>query len=371
MDMRSLEAIGGPVANKNVLAVVEALGWPEDLPSSTYELIRRSAQRHENEPALTFFLEANSHQRTTSWTYGELLQNINRTANMLFELGIRAGDVVALILPNLPETHFSLWGAEAAGVALQINPLLEPAAIASLLETSGAKAVITLAPFSGSQVYDKVVAALDLMTGSEIRNLIAVDITRHVKGWKRLPAKLMQYRAKLNAPVLPETIAIHDFASFTGSVPGDRLITGRVIEGHEIASLFCTGGTTGAPKIAQHTHANEVSNVWMAARQMQGVFLPGDVVFAGLPLFHVHAALMNGLAAFLLGNHILLGCPEGFRATGMVDRFWEIVAHHHVVWFSAVPTLLARAAAAAHGRARHIVASPRLLRGRSGGSFPH
>src|SRR5690606_17687667 len=107
----------------------------------------------------------------------------------------------------------------------------------------------------------------------------------------------------------------------------------------DIAALFCTGGTTGAPKLAQHTHANEVVNAWMTARAFGDGYQPGDIALCGLPVFHVNAAVVSGLAAFSAGVNVLLATPQGFRGPGLVERFWEIVAHHRVTAFSGVPTL--------------------------------
>jgi fatty-acyl-CoA synthase len=65
------------------------------------------------------------------------------------------------------------------------------------------------------------------------------------------------------------------------------------------------------------------------------------VVLCGLPLFHVNAVLVTGLLPFSRGAHVLLATPHGYRSPDVVKRFWEIVAHHRVTFFSGVPTLYA------------------------------
>ena len=79
----------------------------------------------------------------------------------------------------------------------------------------------------------------------------------------------------------------------------------------------------------------------MSARFLGNAARPGDTAFCGLPLFHANAALATGIAAFLQGSRVLLGTPQGYRGPGLVDRFWEIVAHHRITYFSGVPTLFA------------------------------
>ena len=117
------------------------------LPNSTYEMIRAAATVHAKAPALSFFLRVQDHERPTTWSYESFFARITATANFFHSLGIGKNDVVAFVLPNLPETHLTIWGGEAAGIVFAINPLLEPAAISELLRAGQAKVLVTLAPF--------------------------------------------------------------------------------------------------------------------------------------------------------------------------------------------------------------------------------
>ena len=104
---------------------------------------------HADAPALSFFLRAQDHERPTTWDYATLFASITATANFFHSLGIGKDDVIAFVLPNLPETHLTIWGGQAAGIVFAINPLLEPAAIGELLKAGEAKVLVTLAPFPG------------------------------------------------------------------------------------------------------------------------------------------------------------------------------------------------------------------------------
>ncbi len=84
---------------------------------------------------------------------------------MLHDLDVGPNDVVSYLLPNLPQTHYTLWGAEAAGIANPINPMLEPKAIVDICSTVKTKVLVTLgtprAPTSGkSQSSPQGVAGL-------------------------------------------------------------------------------------------------------------------------------------------------------------------------------------------------------------------
>ncbi len=305
----------------------EARGLP-DLPSSTFALLERSARLYGTQTAITFFGTVSAHRDPERYSYRDLLEAVTRTANLFDSLGLGAGDVIAIVLPNLPETHFAIWGAQVAGLALPVNPMLEAPAIADLLHRSGAKAVVTTAPSGGSDLYQKVVSALG--EAPEVTRLVLVDADRAARG----APEVVRHVESAN----PDIITIH-YDLVLPEMPGDALKTTRAIVGDDIAALFCTGGTTGAPKLAQHTHANEVVNAWMTARAFGRGYQSGDTVLCGLPVFHVNAAVVSGLAAFYSGVNVLLATPQGFRGPQVVERFWEIADHHRIAAFSGVPTL--------------------------------
>jgi fatty-acyl-CoA synthase len=267
------------------------------LPASTYEMIRVAAARHARSPALSFFASVEDHGRPATWSYESFFARITATANFFHSLGVGKDDVVAFVLPNLPETHLTIWGGEAAGIVFAINPLLEPAAIGELLRAAQAKVLVTLASLAGPHVQ--------------------VPSLRHVV---------------LVGPEFAEAIARQ---------PTDRLVSGRAIRPDDLSSFFCTGGTTGTPKIAMRTHANEVANAWSVGQVFGEAIGAGKTLFCGLPLFHVNAVLVTGLWPFSRGAHVLLGTAQGYRGKDVVPRFWELVERHRINFFSGVPTLYA------------------------------
>lgn len=341
---RSRTAASSGIASLRDVEAAEAAGLPADLPDSTLELIRRSASRHPELPALSFFLRAEEHRHPQTWTYRELLEEIIRTANFFDELGAGKDTVIAFVLPNLPQTHFTIWGGEASGIVFAINPLLEASAIAELLHAAGAQLLVTLAPFPGTDLWPKLAGVIGQVPS--LRHVVQVNLATLVRGWKRVPAWLAQRREarRLRAQgeaALPPGVQLHDFTQGLRRQDGKRLRSARVIAGSDVSSYFCTGGTTGLPKIAVRSHRNEVANAWSAAQFLGDSVGPGRVIFCGLPLFHVNGVLVTGLLPFAKGAHVILGTPQGYRGAGVVPRFWEIVAHHRVNFFSAVPTLYA------------------------------
>jgi len=122
---------------------------------------------------------------------------------------------------------------------------------------------------------------------------------------------------------------------------GAALDSDRRFDPDDLSSFFCTGGTTGLPKIAMRRHGNEVANAWSVGQFFGAGIGPGKTIFCGLPLFHVNAVLATGLVPFSRGAHVVLGTPQGYRGDGVVKRFWELVEHHRINFFSGVPTLYA------------------------------
>ena len=143
------------IANRNDVLAIEAQGVPEDLPVSTYEMICRGAAIDPSAPALSFFMTADCYRDAECWTYGELVRDITRTANAFTRLGATSQSVIAYVLPNLPETHFVIWGGQAAGITFAVNPLLEGEALADLLNAAGATILVTLAPFPGTDLWQR------------------------------------------------------------------------------------------------------------------------------------------------------------------------------------------------------------------------
>lgn len=304
------------------------------LASSTYEALRQAARRSPQAPALSFFADAADFKRTYTWSYSQLFGDITRAANAFHDLGIKPGEVLAFILPNLPETHFTIWGGEAAGIVMAINPLLEAKQIAGLLDAAKASVVVTLAPTAGSDLWPKLASQLDQLP--TVRSVVWVSMEPYVAE----PVRGALKAAALKERDLHRDIAIHDWQSLMSTQSHTHLKSGRQIRQNECSSYICTGGTTGLPKIAARSHGSEVFNAWAVAAHLQPRS-GGQVIFCGLPLFHVNGQLVTGLVPWTQGDHVILGTPHGYRGEGVIPRFWEMVEHFGINFFSGVPTVYA------------------------------
>ena len=300
-----------------------------ELPDSTLELIRNSAAQYPDRTALRFLMTGEAGEDGFAYSYREFLYKILQTANGFESLGIGSRDVVSFLLPSLPQTHFTLWGAEAAGIVNPINPLLEPEHIAGIMNGAGTRVLVTAAPFPGLEMWDKVEQLRAQIPTLE--KVLYVDLCQF------LPAEqAQQIRAQMP---LPQHDWCEDFDAFIARFPGDRQLSGRVIHKDDTASLFHTGGTTGTPKLAPHSHFNEVVNGAMPQFVLRHD--EHSVLMCGLPLFHVNAVVMTGLLPLLNGSEILLATPAGYRNQALMQNFWKVVERHKVSFFSAVPAIYA------------------------------
>jgi fatty-acyl-CoA synthase len=118
--------------------------------------------------------------------------------------------------------------------------------------------------------------------------------------------------------------------------PADGLSSGRRIEPSEVAAYFHTGGTTGSPKLALHTHANEVYAAWAVAQMWH--YRPGEPGVSGLPLFHVAGALVTSLAALAQARALIIPTPAGLRNPAAVENHWKMVERYRPTLIGAVPT---------------------------------
>jgi fatty-acyl-CoA synthase len=307
------------------------------VPSHTLALLERGAARSRKALALRFVFSGERPTESVDYTYEELVRHCYQTANLLHELGVGPTDVVSYLLPNLPETHFTLWGGQAAGIVNPINPLLEPAQIADILNACGTKVLVTLRAFPQTDLWQKVEAVAPLVPS--LQTVVTVDLLPYLPLPQRLA--LGALRLTQRRPSLPG-LRVVDFNEHNYQA-SCHLVSDRRIMPTNTACYFHTGGTTGAPKIAPLTHYNLTSVSYAAAQLLGGEESTEHLVFfCGLPLFHVNGVVVTGSVPWLLGHTVVLGSPQGYRGPGILDNFWKLVAHYRISLFSGVPTIFSR-----------------------------
>src|SRR5208283_4359201 len=105
----------------------------------------------------------------------------------------------------------------------------------------------------------------------------------------------------------------------------------------DLAAFVHTGGTTGAPKVAAHSHASQLA-CGRGIAVCSGL-AAGEAMLGGLPLFHVNALIVTGIAPMFSGARVIWPGPAGYRDPALYARFWKIVEHYQIAAMSAVPTV--------------------------------
>src|SRR6516165_10335278 len=123
---------------------------------STYDAIKLGAAHNLDAPAMQFLPNADPHDAPIIVTYRDFFDRVTQAANMFHVLGVGSGDVVSFLLPLLPEAFVTLFGAEAAGIANPVNPLLEAYQIAEILEAARTTVLVALGPMPGTDIWQKV-----------------------------------------------------------------------------------------------------------------------------------------------------------------------------------------------------------------------
>ena len=253
-----------------------------------YQLLSETAAKHPRHTAYIF--------QGKSTTYDRFMAGIEAAARAFSAIGIQAGDTVALCLPNCPQALDCFYGLNRLGaIACMIHPLSAPQEIAFYLNTSHAKAVITLEPFYETvssalpQVsYDCIVLVAKTADGLPFPKNLLYPLTR--AGHRKLPKQ----------GYLPWKHAL---------IAGTDILQLPKGSGHadDCAAILYSGGTTGTPKGIRLSsrNFNALGLQTIAASGLSSV--AGMKMLSVLPIFHgfglgigIHTALIGGATCVLV-----------------------------------------------------------------------
>jgi len=294
-------------------------------PASTYQLLLDAATAWPDGIATQWIPDPADHGRCLSWTYAELAGTVTRIANALTALGVRRADAVTLSSVNTSMLYAATLAAQAAGIAAPVNPALSAERIAELIRRTGSRVLIAAGPELDPQLWQR------LLEVAHQAGMTAVLALRPDDAHGVPPPLGETGDPDGHSPVvayLNEMIA---------GQPADRLAGADLPEAADLAAFVHTGGTTGAPKIAAHTHANQLA-CGQGIAQCSGL-APGEAMLGGLPLFHVNALIVTGIAPMFSGAQVVWPGPAGYRDKALYARFWQLIEHYRVAAMSAVPTV--------------------------------
>ncbi len=274
--------------------------YPESVPEhidahaydSVVQIFTEATERFAERPAFQ--------NLGTTITYGELDKRTREFASWCqHEAGLKKGDRIAIMMPNLLQYPVAVFGALRAGlVVVNTNPLYTDRELEHQLKDSGAKAIVVVEAFAHT--------VADVIDKTDVTTVITTrfgDLLDFPKSF--LVNFVLKYVKKMVPPFsLPGAHSMKDVLAKGATLPEAT----AELTHDDLAFLQYTGGTTGVAKGAMLTHKNMVSNIqqawaWInAVEQDEGQ----EIIITALPLYHIFALTANCLTYMKLGAMNLL-----------------------------------------------------------------
>lgn len=270
-------------------------GVPADINlkkySSLVEMFEEAVKTYADQPAFMNMGATVTYRKLEerSRAFAAYLQN---------ELGLKKGDRVALMMPNILQYPIALFGVLRAGmVVVNVNPLYTPRELKHQLNDSGAKAIIVVSNFAST--LQKVIDQ------TPVENVIISSLGDLLSTPKRT---LVNFVIKYVKKLVPKYHLPHALPYRKALSKGRRLqYIKPEIKHDDIAFLQYTGGTTGLSKGAILSHQNVVANVLQASGAYSPILDDGkELVVTALPLYHIFALTVNCLLFMHKGAKNLL-----------------------------------------------------------------
>jgi long-chain acyl-CoA synthetase len=290
--------------------VPHTLDYPDE---PAYWLLERTADLAPNRVACRFLDQ--------QLTYAQLLTQSRQAAAAFRERGLKPGDRVALLLPNVPEYLIALFGTwMAGGIAVPLNPMLVVDEVTDLLQATEARFIVTL---------DVLMPLVSPTARPEF--ILVSSLQDRLPRWQRLGYSFIRLRRNgFRHPHRRATLTTFSKA-VAAAAP---IVEAQRPPGSAPATIQPTGGTTGHPKAVVLTHRNLLANALQVYRWSDRGF-GKDVILAVLPFFHCYGMMASGLSAIARGATLVL--HHRFRPITIL----RLMERWRTTSFPAVPAMLA------------------------------
>jgi long-chain acyl-CoA synthetase len=262
-------------------------------------------------------------------SYRRLEQEANRFANTLLGLGLKKGERVMLLMPNIPQMVIAFYGVlKAGGVAVFTLPNLPPDELLRHIQDAGATILVTLTEFD--ELIQKIKTQLEMQGRSPLKHVIFTHIAEYLPGLKRLALELSSEQRQRHLLDIPLDASIHQFG---------HLLYAQSKEAPEtevaprLAVIIYTGGTTADPKGVMLSHANLVANALQTRHWMPNAKEGQERVLSVIPFAHSYGLTTALNVPVALGATILL--KPRFEAADIL----KTIQKYHPTIFPGVPQM--------------------------------
>jgi long-chain acyl-CoA synthetase len=240
-------------------------------------------------------------------TYQRLEEAVSRMATALYQIGVRQGDRIAIMLPNSPQYVVAFFAAMRLGaIVVNVNPTYTSRELGIQLSDSGAETILLLNTF-----WPRL---REVQSNSPIKRVIVT----YIYDMLPFPANLLVYGGQRREKEWVEVRPEHDIFFFKRLLekyaPNPPRVT---IDPHDVALFQYTGGTTGIPKAAMLTHYNMISNSMQAAAWVMGERFGRERMLSATPFFHVYGlTVCLVLSVYVAAEAVIM--PRPFPAENVM-----------------------------------------------------
>lgn len=222
------------------------------------------------------------------------------------ELGVRKGDRIALMCPNMMAFPVAMFGIVRTGaVQVNVNPLYTGTELLHQLTDADADIIVI---FSGSTG-----TLADVIAETPIKTVITVNLGDFTG-------------LEIPSPPVDERLDTSRSLSDAVTAGGNLAFSPPALDGRDLLFLQYTGGTTGLSKGAMLSHGNLVSNILQFEAWSKPLIKYGeDVVITAIPMYHIFALMVNTLSYFTFGaTNVLITNPRDMPSFVAEWKKWRV-----------------------------------------------
>lgn len=304
--------------------VPKSLTYPEITLS---DMLNNSAKTYADHTATNFVLRYLLGGRFTvggKLTYRQLNEKVDRMATALYQLGVRKGDRVAVMLPNSPHYIITFFACMRLGaIVVNTNPTYTGRELQHQLHDSGAETIVLLNLF-----WPRL---REVRAETPVKRVIVA----HIFDTLGFPSNFLVKSSQKKTPEWVDVMPEQDIFFFQhllekyGPTPPKVNLTAD-----EIALFQYTGGTTGLPKAAMLTHRNLVANTVQVAAWLTRGQPGGEKMMAAIPFFHVYGMTVAMLYSIHIGAEIVI-----VPSPRPIDNVMTVIQHERCTLFPGVPAM--------------------------------